>query len=87
MNFAKDIESLFLASDFDVYFPKGFEDDASIMISHPGLHLVVKDIKAPPPLAVRIQRIFTESGFEILGIMPDDPTFEPNKIEISVGQK
>lgn len=87
MNFAKDIESLFLASGFDVYFPKEFEDDASIMISHPGLHLVVKDIKAPPLLAVQIQRIFAESGFKIPGIMPDDPTFEPNKIEISIGQK
>lgn len=87
MNFAKEIESLFLASGFDVYFPQGFEDDASIMISHPGLHLVVKDIKAPPPLAVRIQRIFTESDLKILGIMSGDPTFEADKIEISVGQK
>lgn len=87
MHFAEEIENLFLDSGFEAYLPKGFEDDASFMISHPGLHLVVKDPKIPFPLAANIQRIFIESGLNIPAIMSGDSEFEPHKIEICVGQK
>jgi hypothetical protein len=87
LQFAEDIESVFLGAGFEVHLPKGMQGDASLMVGPPGLHLVVKDPKSPFPLAAKIQRTFMDSGIEIPGLTSGDSQFETNRIEICVGQK
>ena len=87
LNFAEDIEYVFVSAGFEVVFFKEIEDDAAIMVGQPGLHIVVKDPKKPFPLAANIQRIFVNSGVDIPALKSGEPGFDPNRIEILVGQK
>ena len=87
LNFAKDIESAFVSAGFEVVFFKELDRNAVIMGGPPGLHIVVKDLKKPFPLAVNIQRIFINSGVNIPALKSSEPEFDQNKIEILVGQK
>lgn len=85
--FAEDIESVLTSAGFEVYFPKGIQDDASLTIGPPGLHLVLKDPKIPNRLAKSIQKAFFDSGVKMLGLRSGDDDFPEDRIEIAVGQR
>ena len=85
--FAEDIESVLASAGFEVYFPKGIQDDASLTIGPPGLHLVVKDPKIPNRLAKSIQKAFFDSGVKMFGLSSGDDAFPEDRIEIAVGPR
>jgi hypothetical protein len=86
-DFAGDIESVLKEAGFETHFPRGLQDDATLVNGARGLHIVVKDVKAPQPIAGQIQHAFMDSGIEMLGLYAGDPKFDTNRIEIAVGQK
>jgi hypothetical protein len=87
MNFAKDIESVFVSAGFEVEFFKELEGKAAMSVNQPGLHLLVKDIKEPFPLAAKIQRIFMNVGIEIPGLNSSNQDSVSCRITILVGQR
>ncbi len=85
--FAQDIESVLTSAGFEVYFPNGIQDDASLTIGPPGLYLVLKDPKTPNQLAKSIQKAFFESGVKMLRLRSGNDDFPEDRIEIAVGQR
>jgi hypothetical protein len=87
VTFGKDIEAVFKASGFDVYFPTEIHDDAALATGASGLHLVLKDATLPNPTAAKIQRAFMGAGIQLPGSSDSDDDFPVDRIMISVGQK
>jgi len=87
MQFAEDIERVFLAAGFETYLPRGLQDDSSVAVGPPGLHIVAKDPGTPFPLGAKIQRSFINAGVFMGAVASSDPQFEAGRIEIIVGQK
>jgi len=87
MTLAEDIEAVLLASDFEVYLPKGIQADSAIMVGPAGTHIVLKDPRSPNPLAINLHRCFKEAGIILLGLASSNPDFETDRIEITIGQR
>ena len=85
--YGEDIERSLTEAGFEVRFPKGFDDSASLVVSPTGIHLVLKDPKAPNPTARQIQKCFIEAGINLLAIHSEDEDFSADRIEIAVGPR
>jgi hypothetical protein len=87
VTFGKDIEAVFKASGFEVYFPTELHDDAALGMGTSGIHLVVKDTTKPNPTAVQIQKSFVSSGIQLPAMSDNDDEFPADRIMIAIGQK
>ena len=85
--FGEDIERSLVGAGFDVIFPKGLNASSPLVVSPPGLHIVVKDPKTPNPTAKKIQKCFDAAGIKLPGTYSEEKDFPSDRIEIAVGQR
>jgi len=86
-DYAAQIESVLTNSGFEVTRPTGFRGDSVLAVSSVGMHLIVKDRMKAPAHAGPVQRCFIGIGIPLMGVAPDDPNFESNRVEIVIGPR